>query len=104
MNLNIIRRALDEAAKYAGPSEADDIRCALIDLEALTDAMRLHGLADWQEAEGFIADFKTLAAHAQTQPFDVVHNEDDEEGRVILSELTPGAFEEWLGELERLTR
>jgi hypothetical protein len=47
-----------------------------------------------------IEDFDALKAHIAVQPFDVLSENHDE----VICETEPGAFAEWLGELERLAQ
>jgi hypothetical protein len=95
--MKTILDTLEQARLAATPSQADDLRIGLADLEALADALDRNGL-DLSDAVAALDDLKALQAHVSTQPFDA---SDDEP---LVTEITPGAFADWLATLERLAQ
>jgi hypothetical protein len=93
--MKLILDTLERARLAASPSDADDLRLGLAALESLADALARNGYA-LDDAGALLDDLKSLRDHVAAQPFDT---SDDEP---LVTELTPGAFAEWLGELERL--
>jgi hypothetical protein len=93
--MKTILDTLERARLAASPSDADDLRIGLDSLEALADALARNG---WtlSDAASALDDLKALQAHVSAQPFDA---SDDEP---LVTEITPGAFADWLAELERL--
>jgi len=93
--MKTILDTLEAARLAASPSVADDLRIALADLEALADALARNG---WTlgDAASALDDLKGLREHVKVQPFET---SDDEP---LVTELTPGAFADWLATLERL--
>lgn len=101
MDTKLLDRILDAARLAATGSEAMRIEDLQRELQLIPEGGNLADILVKGD------DFDALKAHIETQPFDVLsenHDETPEEGRVILDELTPGAFIEWLGELERLAQ
>lgn len=96
MNTELLRRILDNARLSASPSEADDIRMILVDLdslEAITEELCLDEIPAQLKA---LADVR---AHIAAQPFDIDHDA-PEEGVSTVTDLTPNAFNGWMGDLE----
>jgi hypothetical protein len=93
--MELILDTLERARLAASPSEADALRVALIDLEALADTLSREGRT-LDDVVPALDALDAIQNHVEAQPFDT---SDDEP---LVTELTPGAFAEWLGELERL--
>jgi len=95
--MKLILDTLERARLAASPAEALDVADALTDLEALADALARNG---WtlSDAPAALDDFVAVVNHVAAQPFAVLSENHDE----ILTEEEPGAFADWLGELERL--
>lgn len=93
--MKLILDTLEQARLNATPSDAMQLADAIADLHALADALDRNG---WtlDELPDALDSFAAVVNHVAIQPFDT---SDDEP---LVTELTPGAFAEWLGELERL--
>ena len=91
---------LERARLAAAPAEADALRVALIDLEALAAAMARNG---WtlDDVPAALDDFKAVVNHVAAQPFETT---DMDDGTTTVESLTPDAFPHWLAELERLAQ
>lgn len=95
--MKTILDTLETARLAASPSAADDLRIALDSLHTLADALDRTGL-DLSEAASALDDLHDLRAHVKVQPFETADGDDPP-----VTELTPGAFADWLATLERLT-
>jgi hypothetical protein len=93
--MKTILDTLEAARLAASPSQALDLADALADLHALADALDRTGL-DLSETASALDVLKALREHVKVQPFET----DDDEP--LVTELTPGAFADWLATLERL--
>ena len=84
----------------AAPAEADALRVALIDLEALADALGRNG---WtlDDAPAALDALKDIREHVRAQPFETTAMDD---GTTVVESLTPDAFPEWLATLEGLAQ
>ena len=98
--MKLILDTLERARLAASPAEADALRVALIDLEALSDALGRNG---WtlDDVPAALDDFKALRDHVNTQPFETT---DMADGTTTVESLTPDAFPHWLAALERLAQ
>jgi len=96
--MKLILDTLERARLAASPSDAIILADAIADLEALADVLTARGyeLCDVSDA---LADIQALREHARTQPFDVTPMDD---GTTVIDDLTPGAFADWLADLEGL--
>lgn len=104
MNTQLLDRILEDARRAATPVEA--MKIADIQTDLAPFLRLLETSSDVDEPMGVVAyvtDFKALSLHVAAQPFEVAEDEDDD-GDVLLTPLTPGAFHEWLEELERLAQ
>jgi hypothetical protein len=99
--MKLILDTLERARLAASPAEALDVADALTDLEALADALARNG---WtlDEAPGALDELALIRAHVALRPFDVLDTGDDKADAVTLDETTPGAFADWLADLDRL--
>ncbi len=97
--MKTILDTLERARLAATPSDALTLADALADLDEINDAL---ADLDLSEVAGALVSFKLLRDHIATQPFDVSDTGQDEFDAVTVQETTPGAFAEWLAELERL--
>jgi hypothetical protein len=106
MDTDLLSRILREARDAApNPSAAMAIEDLTRDLDPLLTVLETSGdVEEPMDVAAYITDFKALADHIQTQPFDVSDTGKDEFDAVTIQELTPGAFAEWLDELERLAQ
>ena len=93
MNTELLHRILDDARQAASPSEADDIRMLMIDLDMMPSD-------DLAELVNKAARFDDIKGHFDVQPFDIIDNDDGT--TAIEGELTGGAFARWFGTLEDL--
>lgn len=100
ITLDDIFNAARDAARHPGEAMAiDDLRA---ELQAMLDAATDAGL-DPSEIPDALDDFKALREHVKVQPFEVSEGPGrDGETLLIVDEITPGAFADWLAELERL--
>lgn len=102
--MKLILDTLERARLAASPSEADALRVALIDLEALADALGRNG---WtlDNVPAALDDFAAVVNHVAAQPFDVIEGPGrDGEALQIVDDVTPGAFADWLATLESLAQ
>lgn len=104
MNTELLHKLLSDARDAApNPSAAMAVEDLMRDLRDLED-LKAH-----EDFDGFgrlylaMEEFKELRDHVNAQPFDT-SEEDDDDGTVTITPLTPGAFHDWLGELERLAQ
>jgi hypothetical protein len=98
--MKLILDTLERARLAASPAEADALRVALIDLEALADALARNG---WtlDEAPTALDDFAAVVNHVAAQPFETT---DMDDGTTTVESLTPDAFPHWLATLESLAQ
>jgi hypothetical protein len=97
--MKLILDTLERARLAASPSDAIALADAIADLDALGDALTARGF-ELCDIPGALADLQALTDHARAQPFETYEHDD---GRAIISdELTPGAFADWLADLDRL--
>lgn len=98
--MKLILDTLERARLAASPAEADALRVALIDLEALSDALGRNG---WtlDDAPAALDDFAAVVNHVAAQPFETT---DLDDGTTVVESLTPDAFPEWLATLESLAQ
>lgn len=98
--MKLILDTLERARLAASPSEADALRVALIDLEALSDALDRNG---WtlDDVPAALDALKDICDHVAAQPFETT---DMDDGTTAVESLTPDAFPEWLATLERLAQ
>jgi hypothetical protein len=98
--MKLILDTLEAARLTASPSEADALRVALIDLQALADVLDARGAA-LDDVPAALGAHQALREHIQAQPFDACESLD---GSPAVDDVTPGAFIGWLDTLERLAR
>jgi hypothetical protein len=98
--MKLILDTLERARLAASPAEADALRVALIDLEALADALARNG-QELGDAASAMDDLKTLRDHVAAQPFETT---DMDDGTTTVESLTPDAFPHWLATLESLAQ
>lgn len=98
--MKLILDTLERARLAASPAEADALRVALIDLEALADALGRNG---WtlDDAASAMDALKDIRDHVAAQPFETT---DMDDGTTVVESLTPDAFPEWLATLESLAQ
>jgi hypothetical protein len=91
-----------ERAQYAAPSlaEADALRVALIDLEALADTLAREGRT-LDDVVPALDALDAIQNHVAAQPFETT---DMDDGTTLVESLTPDAFPHWLATLERLAQ
>lgn len=100
--MKLILDTLERARLTASPSDAMILADAIADLEALDAALGRNG---WtlDETPATLDAFAAIISHVAAQPFDVLEGPGrDGETLQIVDDLTPGAFAEWLADLERL--
>jgi hypothetical protein len=99
--MKLILDTLERARLAASPSDAIALADAIADLDAIAAALDRNG---WtlDEAPGALDAFAAVVNHVAAQPFEVTTDDDD--SNPLIDDLTPGAFAEWLGELERLAQ
>lgn len=85
--MKLILDTLEAARLTASPAEADALRVALIDLEALAAALDARGLA-LDDAPACVTDFKALAEHAMASENGI----DESEEGFALSSAEPLAY------------
>jgi hypothetical protein len=96
--MKLILDTLERARLAASPSDAIILADAIADLDALADALTARGY-ELRDVSDALADIQALREHARTQPFDVTPMDD---GTTVIDDLTPGAFTDWLADLDRL--
>ena len=96
--MKLILDTLERARLAASLAEADALRVALIDLEALADALARNG-QELGDAARALDDLAALRDHARAQPFETT---DMDDGTTTVESLTPDAFPHWLATLESL--
>ena len=98
--MKLILDTLERARLAASPAEADALRVALIDLEALADALGRNG---WtlDDVPAALDDFAAVVNHVAAQPFETT---DMDDGTTVVESLTPDAFPHWLATLEGLAQ
>jgi len=94
--MKLILDTLERARLAASPSDAILLADALADLDAISDAL---DDLDLSEVPSALVAFKALTDHARTRPFESCGEAD---GTTTVEDLTPGAFADWLAELDRL--
>lgn len=99
--MKLILDTLERARLAASPAEADALRVALIDLEALADALTRNGYA-LGDAGALLDAHKALCDAVTVQPFDLTT--DDDGSNPVIEEATPTAFVDWLTQLENLAQ
>ena len=99
--MKLILDTLEAARLAASPSDAMTLADAITDLEALAAAMARNG---WtlDDVPAALDDFKAVVNHVAAQPFETLDY--DHDGYVPVDELTPGAFADWLTQLENLAQ
>jgi hypothetical protein len=98
--MKLILDTLERARLAASFSDALALDDAIADLGALADTLARNGYA-LDDAGALLDDLKSLRDHIAAQPFESCGEAD---GTTTVEDLTPGAFAEWLGELERLAQ
>ena len=98
--MKLILDTLERARLAASPAEADALRVALIDLEALADALSRNG-QELGDAARALDDLAALREHIAAQPFETT---DMDDGTTTVESLTPDAFPHWLATLESLAQ
>jgi len=98
--MKLILDTLERARLAASPSDAITLADAIADLDALGDALTARGI-DLSELPDALAALQALTDHARTQPFDAT---DMADGTTVIDDIRPGAFADWLADLERLAQ
>jgi len=96
--MKLILDTLERARLAASPSDAITLADAIADLDALGDALTARGI-DLSELPDALAALQALTDHARTRPFESCGEAD---GTTTVEDLTPGAFADWLADLDRL--
>ena len=98
--MKLILDTLERARLAASPSDAIILADAIAELHALEEALDRYS---WplDDAARALDEFHALRDHARAQPFDVTPMDD---GTTVVDDLTPGAFADWLADLERLAQ
>jgi hypothetical protein len=102
--MKLILDTLEAARLAASPSDALDLADAIAALDRVADALARNG---WtlDEAPAALDDFAAVVNHVAAQPFEVIEGPGrDGETLQIVDDLTPGAFADWLADLESLAR
>ena len=102
--MKLILDTLERARLAASPSDAIILADAIADLEALDDTLDRNG---WtlDETPGALDAFAAVVNHVAAQPFEVTEGPGrDGETLQIVDDLTPGAFADWLADLESLAQ
>jgi len=98
--MKLILDTLERARLAASPSDAIILADAIAALDTLADAMDDHGYT-LDDAPAALNDLALIRAHVAAQPFDVTEA-DDYVDVPSVTEVTRGAFTEWLADLDRL--
>ncbi len=96
--MKLILDTLERARLAASPSDAITLADAIADLDTLGDALTARGF-ELCDIPGALADLQALTDHARAQPFDAT---DMTDGTTVIDDIRPGAFAEWLADLDRL--
>lgn len=96
--MKLILDTLERARLAASPSDAMILADAIAALDTLGDAMDDHGYT-LDDAPAALNKLALIRAHVAAQPFESCGEAD---GTTTVEDLTPGAFTEWLADLDRL--
>ena len=98
--MKLILDTLEAARLTASPSDAMTLADALADLGDLADVLAALGMT-LDDVLPALGERRALRDHVRAQPFETTAMED---GTTIIDDLTPGAFTDWLADLERLAQ
>ena len=98
--MKMILDTLEAARLTASPSDAMTLADALADLGDLADVLAALGMT-LDDVLPALGERQALREHVRAQPFETTAMED---GTTIIDDLTPGAFTDWLADLERLAQ
>jgi len=96
--MKLILDTLERARLDASPSDAIILADAIAELSDLADALTARGF-ELCDVPCALADLQALTEHARAQPFAACEEAD---GTTTVEDLTPGAFADWLADLDRL--
>jgi hypothetical protein len=98
--MKLILDTLERARLAASPSDAIILADAIAALDTLGDAMDDHGYT-LDDAPAALNDLALIRAHVAAQPFETTTDAAD---ATVIDETTPGAFADWLADLESLAQ
>jgi hypothetical protein len=98
--MKLILDTLERARLAASPSDAITLADAIAELSDLADVLAARGM-DLSDALPALGERQALREHVRAQPFDVTPMDD---GTTVVDDLTPGAFADWLADLEGLAQ
>jgi hypothetical protein len=98
--MKLILDTLERARLAASPSDAIILADAIADLSDLAGVLAALGMT-LDDVLPALGERQALREHVRAQPFDVTPMDD---GTTVIDDLTPGAFADWLADLERLAQ
>jgi len=98
--MKLILDTLERARLAASPSDAIILADAIADLSDLADVLAALGMT-LDDVLPALGERQALREHVRAQPFDVIPMDD---GTTVIDDLTPGAFADWLADLEGLAQ
>jgi hypothetical protein len=104
--MKLILDTLERARLAASPSDAIILADAIAELSDLADVLAALGMT-LDDVLPALGERQALREHVRAQPFEVADDlltQGDVVRGPIIDELTPDAFVDWLGELERLAQ
>ena len=104
--MQLILDTLEAARLTASPSDAILLADALTDLGDLADVLAALGMT-LDDVLPALGERRALRDHVRAQPFEVADDlltQGDVVRGPIIDDLTPGAFADWLADLERLAQ
>ena len=98
--MKLILDTLEAARHTASPSDAMTLTDALADLGDLADVLAALGMT-LDDVLPALGERQALREHVRAQPFETT---DMDDGTTTVESLTPGAFADWLDDLESLAQ
>lgn len=98
--MKLILDTLERARLAASPSDAIILADAIAELSDLADVLAALGMT-LDDVLPALGERQALREHVRAQPFDVTPMDD---GTTVIDDLTPGAFADWLADLEGLAQ
>ena len=98
--MKLILDTLEAARHTASPSDAMTLADAIADLGDLADVLAALGMT-LDDVLPALGERQALREHVRAQPFETTAMDD---GTTVVDDVTPGAFADWLADLERLAQ
>jgi hypothetical protein len=98
--MKLILDTLEAARLAASPSDAIILADAIAELSDLADVLAALGMT-LDDVLPALGERQALREHVRAQPFEVTPMDD---GTTVVDDITPGAFADWLADLEGLAQ